>query len=317
MGIIQVDYEVGQEVWKLFRTSSSDWTHNLNTILHWSSSLFEEIYLTEMKQQGTGIMVLYNLWEDDPGQLELDFDADQYDSQIRGANLDEKTIMLALHYPNSMHYLTYHTLYGGKEFLWFLSYVAILYLQLPPDFKIILQGHEVQHHRLVDDPICPHELTCRPRGGVEHVMTEVIIMLPFWNIWNCTGSDGQGIVGVLEVNFVQPAHDKQGIECTTMLAQWIFVPIRAVRRVHHLHLQGEWGETTRRWVCTPSILSPVSPEESTRFLGDARIGTRRVALDGRVLLTYREHSLTKSHHDDVEPTAAISRIGSLSRTAGE
>lgn len=42
MGIVQVDYEVGQEVWKLFRTSGSDWTHNLNTILHWSSSLSED-----------------------------------------------------------------------------------------------------------------------------------------------------------------------------------------------------------------------------------------------------------------------------------
>jgi hypothetical protein len=27
-----------------------------------------------------------------------------------------------------------------------------------------------------------------------------------------------GVAGVLEVNFVQPAHDKQGIECTTVLA---------------------------------------------------------------------------------------------------
>ncbi len=42
-----------------------------------------------------------------------------------------------------------------------------------------------------------------------------------------------------------------------------------------------------------------------------------MALDGGVLLTSREHSLTKSHHDDVEPTATISRIGSLSRAAGE
>ncbi|CAM6016972.1 unnamed protein product [Sphagnum balticum] len=163
-----------------------------------------------MKQQGTGIIVLYNLWEDDQGQLELDFDADQYDSQIRGANLDEKTIMLALHYPNSMHYLTYRTLYG-----------------------------------------------------------------------------------VLEFNFVQPAHDKQGIECTTVLAHQesrFAADAEAVL----------WGVTTRRWVCTPS-----------------RIGTRRVASDGGVLLTYREHSITKSHDDDVEPTAAILRIGSLSRTAGE
>ncbi|CAK9262926.1 unnamed protein product [Sphagnum jensenii] len=124
-------------------------------------------------------MVLYNLWEDDQGQLELDFDADQY---------------------------------------------------LPPDFKIVLQGHEVQHHRLVDDPICPHEPTCRPQGGVEHVMTE----------------------RVLEVNFVQPAHDKQGIECTTILARqtiarrWGMQAIRAVSRVYHLHLQGKWGVTTRR-----------------------------------------------------------------------
>ncbi len=28
-----------------------------------------------------------------------------------------------------------------------------------------------------------------------------------------------GVAGVLEVNFVQPAHDKQGIECTTILAR--------------------------------------------------------------------------------------------------
>lgn len=30
-----------------------------------------------MKNQGTRV-IIYNLWEDDEGQLELDFDADQY-----------------------------------------------------------------------------------------------------------------------------------------------------------------------------------------------------------------------------------------------
>jgi hypothetical protein len=208
-----VDYEIGEEeVWKLFRTSATDWTYNLNTILHWSPYSSEEDLFDQfagMKQHGTRI-VLYNLWEDDQGQLELDFDADPYvcelvidrfivfngfhrlmvsmlslchmfvpwllfvlttlmfteqqDIQIRGANRDEKKIMMALRYPNSTHYLTYrHSL---------RSYVAILYLRLPPGFKIILRGREVQHHSLVDDLMYPQELTYRPQGGVAHVSKE-------------------------------------------------------------------------------------------------------------------------------------------------
>ncbi len=63
----------------------------------------------------------------------------------------------------------------------------------------------------------------------------------------------------------------------------------------------------------PSISPPVSepPEESTRIVGDARIAGIRMASDRGVLLTYGNHSLVKSRQD-VEPTAAISRSGSLS-----
>jgi hypothetical protein len=79
--MVQVDYEIGEEeVWKLFRNSATDWTYNLNTILHWSPYSSEEDLFDQfagMKQHGTRI-VLYNLWEDDQGQLELDFDADPY-----------------------------------------------------------------------------------------------------------------------------------------------------------------------------------------------------------------------------------------------
>ncbi len=62
----------------------------------------------------------------------------------------------------------------------------------------------------------------------------------------------------------------------------------------------------------PSISPPEPPEESTRIVGDARIAGIRVASDRGVLLTYGDHLLVKSHHQDVEPTAAISRSGSLS-----
>ncbi|KAK1552723.1 hypothetical protein Q3G72_022348 [Acer saccharum] len=49
----------------------------------------------------------------------------------------------------------------------------------------------------------------------------VIIILgqPFWRLWNAAGSDGRGIIGVLEANFVEPAHDKQSFERTPVLAR--------------------------------------------------------------------------------------------------
>ncbi|CAM6036029.1 unnamed protein product [Sphagnum compactum] len=350
-----VDYEIGEEeVWKLFRTSATDWTYNLNTILHWSPYSSEEDLFDQfagMKQHGTRI-VLYNLWEDDQGQLELDFDADPYDIQIRGANRDEKKIMMALRYPNSTHYLTYrHSL---------RSYVAILYLRLPPGFKIILRGREVQHHSLVDDLMYPQELTYRPQGGVAHVSKESDMMAvvtigfvkdakdhvnlqgfnvyhknrlikPFWKIWNCTGSDGRGVIGVLEANFVQPAHDKQGFERTTVLARLESRLLQMQKqywanncqKVGYVSKKGRkksipvsptGGEVVVHRRQAPSISPPVSepPEESTRIVGDARIAGIRVASDRGVLLTYGDHSLVKSHRQDVEPTAAISRSGSLS-----
>lgn len=99
-----------------------------------------------MSDHGTRI-IIYNLWEDDQGLLELDFDSDphvcyQYltsfanvllhlwlmsnkilniillvmvvymayiwqDIQLRGVNRDEKNIQMAREFPNSRHFLTY------------------------------------------------------------------------------------------------------------------------------------------------------------------------------------------------------------------
>lgn len=42
---------------------------------------------------------------------------------------------------------------------------------------------------------------------------------PFWRVWNAAGSDGRGVIGILEANFIQPAHNKQGFERTVVLAK--------------------------------------------------------------------------------------------------
>ncbi|GJS73050.1 microrchidia 7-like protein [Tanacetum coccineum] len=190
-----------------------------------------------MKDHGTRV-IIYNLWEDDQGQLELDFDTDKHDIQIRGVNRDERNIEMAQQFPNSRHFLTYrHSL---------RSYAAILYLRVPHNFRMILRGKDVEHHNIINDMMMTNEVTYRPQPGLEGVpkdsnMVAIVtvgfvkdakshidvqgfnvyhknrLIKPFWRIWNAAGSDGRGVIGVLEANFVEPAHDKQGFERTNVL----------------------------------------------------------------------------------------------------
>ncbi|XP_037491189.1 protein MICRORCHIDIA 7 isoform X1 [Jatropha curcas] len=238
-----LDYEKKGRQWnKMMRFSSSDWNINAETIVQWSPFSSEADLLRQfnlMSDHGTQI-IIYNLWEDDEGLLELDFDTDPLDIQLRGVNRDEKNIQMAREFPNSRHFLTYrHSL---------RSYASILYLRLPPGFRIILRGKDVDHHNIVNDMMLSQEITYRPQHGAEGVpkdsnMAAIVtigfvkdakyhvdvqgfnvyhknrLIKPFWRLWNATGSDGRGVIGVLEANFVEPAHDKQGFERTTVLAR--------------------------------------------------------------------------------------------------
>ncbi|XVF49568.1 hypothetical protein PTKIN_Ptkin04bG0022900 [Pterospermum kingtungense] len=238
-----LDYEWKQMEWsKLIRSTVSDWDRNVETIVQWSPFSSEADLLRQfnlMKGHGTRI-IIYNLWEDDQGLLELDFHADPHDIQLGGVNRDEKNIKMAKEYPNSRHFLTYrHSL---------RSYASILYLRLPHNFRIILRGKDVEHHNIVNDMMLTETISYRPNPIAEGVpkdlnLSALVIVgfvkdakyhidvqgfnvyhknrliKPFWRVWNAAGSDGRGVIGVLEANFVEPAHDKQGFERTTVLAR--------------------------------------------------------------------------------------------------
>ncbi|TKY60561.1 MORC family CW-type zinc finger protein 4 [Spatholobus suberectus] len=238
-----LDYERRGHEWNnIIRTSLDDWNKNVETIVQWSPFSSEADLLRQfnlVKDHGTRV-IIYNLWEDDQGQLELDFDADPHDIQIRGVNRDEKNIQMAREFPNSRHFLTYrHSL---------RSYASILYLRLPPGFRIILRGVDILHHNIVNDMMMSQEVTYRPQSGVDGLpkdsnMVAVVtigfvkdavhhvdvsgfnvyhknrLIKPFWRIWNPAGSGGRGVIGVLEANFVEPAHDKQGFERTLVLSR--------------------------------------------------------------------------------------------------
>ncbi|KAI5071801.1 hypothetical protein GOP47_0014052 [Adiantum capillus-veneris] len=249
-----VDFEVqSYGLKKILRGQISDWNKNMETIKQWSPFSTERELLEQLSmigQQGTRIIVS-NLWLDDQEALELDFETDLHDIQLRGVNRDPKNIALAQHLPNSKHFLTYrHSL---------RSYLSILYLRLPSFFKIFLRGVEVRHHCLVDDMMMVENHTYRPlkstlderirdderigqmedasdmkavvtlgfvKDAKEHADVQGFnvyhknrLIKPFWRVWNAASSHGRGIIGVLEANFVEPAHDKQGFERTSVLAK--------------------------------------------------------------------------------------------------
>ncbi|XP_066331517.1 protein MICRORCHIDIA 7-like isoform X1 [Miscanthus floridulus] len=236
-----IDYEKEKEWKRKARTTLTDWCMSLETIIQWSPYSTEAELIQEfgsIGEQGTRI-IIYNLWEDDEGELELDFDADANDIQIRGVNRDQNKIQKANQFPNSKHFFTYrHSL---------RSYASILYLLLPENFEMILRGKKIEHHNIINDLMLKKQLTYKPTVGNGlpkdmHMAAKVTIgfvkdarqhidiqgfnvyhknrlIKPFWRVWTAAGSGGRGIIGVLEVNFVEPAHDKQDFERTNCLAR--------------------------------------------------------------------------------------------------
>ncbi|VAH31385.1 unnamed protein product [Triticum turgidum subsp. durum] len=184
-----IDYEKNGLNWtRKLRSTFADWNTSLQTIITWSpygteAELLEQF--SSIKEQGTRV-IIYNLWEDDQGDLELDFDADVNDIQLRGGNRDEKNIEMAKRFPNSKHFLTY------RHSLRMVADVTIGFVK-DAKFHIDVQGFNVYHrNRLIK---------------------------PFWRVWTAAGSGGRGVIGVLEANFIEPAHDKQDFERTTLLAR--------------------------------------------------------------------------------------------------
>ncbi|GAB2220957.1 hypothetical protein Droror1_Dr00012117, partial [Drosera rotundifolia] len=84
-----------------------------------------------------------------------------------------------------------------------------------------------------------------------------LIDRPFWRVWNANGSEGRGIIGILEANFIAPAHDKQGFERTIGLS-------RLVARLVHFQ-KTYWRKNCDKIGYAPRIRSnqPASPIKSS------------------------------------------------------
>ncbi|KAK9054423.1 hypothetical protein SSX86_025501 [Deinandra increscens subsp. villosa] len=216
--------------------TQEDWSTNLKTMLEWSPFTSKDDLIQQFEDigpHGTKI-IIYNLWLNDEGIYELNFDEDDEDIKLRDetarlTKLSKKALEMQTH-------ISYRLLHSLR------AYASMLYLRKFKNFKIILRGKPVEQYNIADDLkysqvaiYKPHVSSGKqaaaettlgfikeaPNLGVTgfNVYHKNRLIRPFWKVTSEGHSKGYGIVGVLEANFIEPAHDKQDFERSSVFSR--------------------------------------------------------------------------------------------------
>ncbi|KAI3857719.1 hypothetical protein MKX03_007142 [Papaver bracteatum] len=210
-----VDFKIsGSQAHSIVYGSEDDWSSNLNLILEWSPFASQN----ELMQQfddigfcGTKI-IIYNLWLDDDGFMELDFNNDKEDICLRDEFPSEKV-------PRGESYV-------HNELKSHISY----------QFRFSLRVSVETTMGFVKES---------PLLGVTgfNVYHKNRLIRPFWKVTADHSSQGRCAVGVLEANFIEPAHDKQDFERSAQflrLETWLRQLI-VKYWANKCHLAGFWS----------------------------------------------------------------------------
>ncbi|XP_055829690.1 protein MICRORCHIDIA 6-like isoform X1 [Solanum dulcamara] len=225
-----------------FMPATSKWTsicseqhfvNNLSLLLQWSPFSTEEELLKQFNSigdHGTKI-IIYNLWLNDEGEMELDFHSDPEDIRIScdaesGKSCSRMSVS-DLHLANTLRYSL-------------RAYLSILYLRIPENFCIWLCGQIVEYHNIANDLKYREFILYKPQNGgcaEGSVITSIgflkeaplvnihgfnvyhknRLILPFWHVVvGVSVNRSRGVVGVLEANFIKPTHNKQDFEKTPL-----------------------------------------------------------------------------------------------------
>ncbi|KAG8088185.1 hypothetical protein GUJ93_ZPchr0010g11147 [Zizania palustris] len=215
--------------------SQGDWDSSLKIILDWSPFSSKEELLQQFDDiysHGTKV-VIYNLWMNDDGLLELDFDDDDEDILLRdqdkasgGVTKTQKEIV--------QQHLSHRLRFSLR------AYTSILYLRNFENFQIILRGKSVEQITIANELKFKKAVTYKPQVAHDSQVVSVKVdigfakeapvlgifgmnvyhknrlIMPFWKVLQEGSSRGRSVVGVLEANFIEPAHDKQDFERTPL-----------------------------------------------------------------------------------------------------
>ncbi|KAG0487411.1 hypothetical protein HPP92_009506 [Vanilla planifolia] len=144
----------------LLRINEKQFSTNLFTLLKWSPFATEEELLKQFDDighHGTKIIV-FNLWHNDDGIMELDFVTDAKDILISGAQKKLKKV-------DNEAELIHQSIASRYQFS-LRVYASILYLKQPESFKIVLRKVVVEPHHLVKDLMYIECIRYRPQVDV-------------------------------------------------------------------------------------------------------------------------------------------------------
>ncbi|XP_065852635.1 protein MICRORCHIDIA 2-like [Euphorbia lathyris] len=263
-----IDFDIsGHWVEPIIYSSQDDWSSNLKTILEWSPFTSKDELMQQFEDigpHGTKI-VIYNLWLNDEGIYELSFDDDDEDIRLRDeANHGEKRKVHKKVVELQSH-ISYRCRYSLR------AYASILYLRKFTNFSIILRGKPVQQFNIADDLKYSKKVSYRPqlRMALQEVTVDTTIgfikeapelavcgfnvyhknrlIRPFWKVTSEGASKGNGVVGVLEANFIEPAHDKQDFERSPLFIR-LEAKLKQIQMEYwhnHCHLVGHQSPADR------------------------------------------------------------------------
>ncbi|KAL8138288.1 hypothetical protein V2J09_004296 [Rumex salicifolius] len=238
--IPMVDFDISSH-WAepIVYSSQDDWSTNLNTILEWSPFPSKDelmMQFDDIGSHGTKI-IIFNLWLNDEGIYELSFDDDDADIRLRDEASSEKLLKINKRTEQLQSHISYRIRFSLR------AYASILYLRPFKNFQILLRGKPVKQLSITDDLKYKNVVTYRPQLGFssEEVSVKMTIgfikeapnlavsgfnvyhknrlIRPFWKVTPDGNSKGYGVVGVLEANFIEPAHDKQDFERSSVFVR--------------------------------------------------------------------------------------------------
>nr|GMD49135.1 protein MICRORCHIDIA 2-like [Ipomoea batatas] len=231
-----IDFDISSH-WAepIINTSQDDWSTNLKTILEWSPFASKEDLMQQFEDIGSHgtKVIIFNLWLNDEGIYELSFDDDDEDIKLRDEANHGSVSKTFKRVAELQSHISYRMRYSLRE------YASILYLRKFKNFSILLRGKPVEQYNIADDLKYSKTISYKPQliGTSKEVTVETTIgfikeapalgvsgfniyhknrlIRPYWKVTADGSSKGNGVVGVLEANFIEPAHDKQDFERST------------------------------------------------------------------------------------------------------
>ncbi|XP_078152214.1 protein MICRORCHIDIA 2-like [Carex rostrata] len=261
----------------LVYSCSEEWDSSLKLLIDWSPFSSKEELLQQFEDVGShGTKVLiYNLWMNDDGLLELDFDDDEEDILLR--DQANNTTGSSRHHKDIVQHHISHRLRFSLR-----AYTSILYMRKFTNFKILLRGKPVEQVFISEEMKFKKSVTYKPQVGVNSEVVAVRttigfakeapvlgifgvnvyhknrLIMPFWKVLQEASSRGRSVLGVLEANFIEPAHDKQDFERTPL-----FIRLESkLRQIivdywkDNCHLIGYQGSTGRSTKASPQKAQP-------------------------------------------------------------